>query len=412
MVYHIRITYLSSPEGLQSTLQVHGFWMGLASSITNLTIDQARNPPSQYHGHLCLGSHESTPARGHQRRPKVEIVTSEASLSAFSASEDSITAQARLHTWFNHLSKAHFLDITLIPMPETGNMQSEQSATTIQDLFFRSGPPGTRYYLRPWTFDLASRPGILILQPGIEDFTSLFSSISSVNPISHHTLERLKLDLITSLARLILTIRRVAYPHTSSQPNDNRYANHSHSQSYGDSYNYASAPSTLPIFLIAPFSSVLIPIPSAAPLNLHSVISECLSATVSMLRAQGDISTVWIDTTGWVDAQDDFISTGSQDYEFRAGLSDHEVTASDGVFMTPKAGQRVASWLHVHLCPYLQASTPVEPGQQRPNPPCEVHRHDRYLGSVFLPDQIQLDRNVLERKTALLKLAFGLEGVI
>ncbi|KIV90908.1 hypothetical protein PV10_05510 [Exophiala mesophila] len=410
IVHHIRITYLGSTEGFQSTLQVHGLWVGLPALVTNVTIDQSMKPSSHYHEHLCLEPHRSTTTRGKQPNPTVEIVTFERSLSPFSASEDSTTTQARLHTWYHRLSKANSLDVTLLPMSETG-MHSKQSIVTIQDLFFRSGPPGTLHYLHPWSFDSTNRPSVLILQPGIEEFASLLSAISSVNAISHHTLERLKIDFITSLVRLILTIRRVAYPHMASQPKSHRNDDHSHSQSFGDSYSYVSAPSTLPIFLIAPFSSVLTQIPSTEPLTLHSVISECLSATVSMLRAQGDISTAWIDTTGWVDANHDFISAGSQEKDFRTGLSVHDKIASDRVFMTPQAGQRVASWLHVHLCPYLEESTYAEPDQMRPDPPCEVHRHDRYVGSVFLPEQIQMERKLLQRKTALLKLTFGLDGV-
>ena len=411
VVHHIRITYLGSPEGFQSTLQVHGLWVGLPALVTNVTIDQSMKPSSHYHEHICLKSHESTTFRGNQPNSKIEIVTSEGYLSPFSASEDSIITQARLHPWFYRLSKANSLDISLLPMSKTG-MHSKQTIATIQDLFFRSGPPGTLHYLHPWTFDQANRPSVLILQPGIEEFASLLSTISSVNAISHHTLERLKLDFITSLVRLILTIRRVAYPHMASQTKGHRDNDHSHSQSFGDSYSYVSAPSTLPIFLIAPFSSVLTQIPLAEPLTLHSVVSECLSATVSMLRTQGDISTVWIDTTGWVDAKHDFVSPGSQEKEFRTGSDVHKKTASDRAFMTPQAGQRVASWLHVHLCPYLEESTDAEPNQLRPDdPPCEVHRYDRYVGSVFLPEQIQMERKLLQRKTALLKLTFGLDGV-
>jgi len=113
---------------------------------------------------------------------------------------------------------------------------------------------------------------------------------------------------------------------------------------------------------------------------------------VHVSQADGDKSTFWIDTTGWLDHKTDFWRVAGND-----------TSSPDRLFLTPSADDKVARLLADHLCPYL--GNPDLGGED-----CPFDRYDNYLGNVYLPQDVEFDTAVLERKIATIKERFQVQG--
>lgn len=167
--------------------------------------------------------------------------------------------------------------------------------------------------------------------------------------------------------------------------------------------------------LLAPWSSVLIRV--SGTVTLHEVISECLSQAASVVYSEGDISTIWIDTAGWVDGEDDFVTwrgrvTGGTEADNNVDCN--STTSPVDRILTPTASARVASFLSLHLCPHLHRSTLYHSAEQQDDRPatatdsddqvqCQSRRYQRYVGKLYVPDEVDVERRMLERKIALIR---------
>ena len=135
------------------------------------------------------------------------------------------------------------------------------------------------------------------------------------------------------------------------------------------------APAFTPIFIMRPFRGQL----------EHSTQN-----IVTKLRADGDKAVFWLDTSGWLGIEDDFSETG--DF-FQDG------TESPSKWrLTQQGNQRVAIFLHMHVCRYLA----------REAEKCTFLPPEVYQGKVFDPDETKFDQNLeYQREKKLKKIFWG-----
>lgn len=390
--YKIKITYLGGSNANGAAVEVDGIWVDKPTEPARA--DGASNPSTKTHlrnpffrddnGHFIKARASSWNA--HQIKT-IEIVTSETAVSAFAEGEDEEVNNSRLNIWSNHFRKHLSLDTVLIPTSKLGLLPRDSSPATISDLFFRSGPPSTPHFARPWSFN-SYRPSVLVLQLGLVDFMLFFADKKNHGD---HAIDKFKTEMKAAVIGLIHNIRATAYPY------------HSMTEQLGlgvagdGSYRYNSAPSTLPIFLIAPFTASRRFVTKKQ--KLDTVISDVLSQVADTLQSEGDKSTFWIDTTGWLESRVDFAPRTN----FTSGR-----TRLDTAKLTPFANFKVASLLTDHLCPYLNL-----PGDNLlgPSNNCQFDRYDNYLGDVYIPQDVDFDRAMLERKIAMIKEKFEIEPI-
>lgn len=111
-------------------------------------------------------------------------------------------------------------------------------------------------------------------------------------------------------------------------------------------------------------------------------------SAVKRLREDGDRSVFWLDTSGWLDADD----TSSDDRDFQL---DESITPPRWR-LTEHGNRRVAIFLHMHVCRYL-----AEDEEQCAFLPPEV-----YQGSAFSPGSASFDWYVETTKEKKLKEVF------
>jgi hypothetical protein len=131
---------------------------------------------------------------------------------------------------------------------------------------------------------------------------------------------------------------------------------------------------------------------------MDRVINDALQRVVDVLQADGDKSTFWIDTMGWLNHKEDFDVHGG-DCPLNQGNRPHRL-------LKRSSGRKVASLLWDHICPYIQRNKRDDGGKAKE---CPFERYDNYLGNVYLPQVVELDRAVLERKIATIKERFKIE---
>lgn len=391
--YTLKITHLGRPNGLSGAVEINGIWVDKPSepeqvkgAIAPLTKTVLRNPllPRDKARNVIKASVSGWRV---QERKTIEIVTPETALSPFEEGEDEGLNNARLSIWSDHLRTSLSLDTVLVPTANLGLLPYEDSPTTISDVFSRSGPLSTPHFSRPWTFK-SYRPSVLILQLGLVDFTQFFTDKKNHGD---HAINQFKAEFKTAVIRFIHNIRATAYPYDPTMKQSGLGVQ-------GDgSYSYNSAPSTLPIFLLAPFTASRRFVTKKQ--KLHTVISDVLSQVASTLQSEGDKSTFWIDTSGWLDSRVDFATRTN----FTSGR-----TRLDIAMLTPFANYKVASLLADHLCPYLKMPSAKLSG---PSNDCEFDRYDNYLGDVYIPQDVDFNRAMLERKIAIIKGRFKVDSI-
>jgi hypothetical protein len=296
------------------------------------------------------------------------------------------------NTWYNRLQAALPVDTVMIPTANLSLMPSTQSGVvTISDLFFRSGPPSTPHFLRPWSFKLYG-PSVLILQLGLIDFVTFFSDEKNNNK---HAVDKFTNDFVNLCVKYVRTIRKSAYPLGWTSSSGRPWGPSVALQEQDGSYIYNSAPSTLPIFLMTPFSASRHFVTNK--ITLDRFVSNALSQVASTLQADGDKSTFWIDTSGWLDSEKDFVT--------------HSVNPSSAYYhpLTRVGNDKVARLLADHICPYIHDTGGTAGSATAAK--CPFDRYDHYLGNVYLPQDVDFDRAVLERKVATIKERFKIEVV-
>lgn len=295
----------------------------------------------------------------------------------------------------------------------------------LSDLYFRFGPPGSRHFNTPHHFN-DPYPSAMVITIGLLDFQTVLSSDPSpqaIQQFANRFADRYK--------TFVSTIRSTAYPYhsTSVLQKDRGIA-------IDSSFTYNSAPSTLPIFLMTPFT------PSK---RLQRLLSRSVAEVVNRLQgAEGDKSTFWIDTSGWL-TKDDFLQDDSMSLHTekrvrrRESASTHALPNQGIPKLTRKAHARVAKYLSYHLCPYLSSSPNTPDPSAAPNNPknsptplhqqhsntthpsthdllfqtarstCPFNKHDNYLGHLYIPDEARVVRGLEDRKIQLIRQFLGMQ---
>lgn len=179
---------------------------------------------------------------------------------------------------------------------------------------------------------------------------------------------------VKAYVKFVKSVRRIQY-HTPrhSIPNQHPF--------FTNGYAYNSAPPTIPVFILRPFTGDM---------------EHESQLVVQRLHKEGDRSVIWVDTTGWLDVPQHGRNTDNEDFEPRKDPDndDGEDQRTD-LQLTIRAHRKVASFLQVHLCLYLALDITL----------CPFLRHDAFVGNVYLPQSAMFEmglenskRRKLERK--------------
>jgi hypothetical protein len=162
-----------------------------------------------------------------------------------------------------------------------------------------------------------------------------------------------------------------------------------------------------------------------------------MAEVVNTVQKNGDKSTFWIDTSGWLTTED-FLLTQDDDHETNASikLEDRErvhgksESTATQLSLTSRAHRLISTHLSAHLCPYLSShsshpphpstigntisSSPSFPSLSSlsASNPCPFNKHDNYLGHLYLPAEAGMDKMLEERKIELVKMFVGWEGMV
>lgn len=230
-------------------------------------------------------------------------------------------------------------------------------SSSIHDIYFRAGrPSGPRFWFsrRLSTSNLAA----IVLSLGLSDFQHLLATNPSGREIDQHSD-----SFVQTYAEFITAVRLANKGYASTVVEEG-----ASSLARDASYLYNSLPGTLPIFVLTPFTSSR---------HLRRLLGHVTAAAVRQLNAEGDFSTIWIDTESWI-PKDEFETqtngTGDPMFE-QLTLSGHA---------------RAATYLSTHLCPYL--------GQV-----CPFARYDTFGGHLYIPAEEAMGKLLEERKVTLIK---------
>ena len=342
----LRISHAGGSSQGAGVLEFKGVWLPTGATLqSRATLDSER-------GAVSVMAPEAHPRLSAPHRKTIELLTD---------SSDYVSEGSDSHAigWLAQVA-AQF-DADQVKIPAHGHCLTEACAKTLalaittKDLFFRSGPPGTTFFARPWHFQHYV-PDVLIIDLGTVDNKWFIQSSrenggSRVEPREiGQSRDHFISAFVTSYVALIRQIRQVAYPlHPSSR--------HQYTLD-GDGYTFNSAPSTLPIFVLRP---------------LDGSLEQATLSVVEQMQKDGDKSVYWIDTTGWL---------SEVDYSL-------ENTDRSSRPVSPAGQAKVASFMDAQLCHYLA------PQPER----CPFLRRDNYFGSVYVPTAAELDKIIEESKT-------------
>ena len=138
-----------------------------------------------------------------------------------------------------------------------------------------------------------------------------------------------------------------------------------------------SAPASIPIFIMRP---------------LRGQLELATQNIVAKLRADGDKSVFWLDTSGWLDLESE--TDESADF-----FLDQTVTPAKWR-LTEQGNQRVAIFLHMHVCRYLAGAEDK----------CAFLPQEVYQGTVYDQEEAHFDRFLETQKEKKLKEIFWDNG--
>ena len=171
---------------------------------------------------------------------------------------------------------------------------------------------------------------------------------------------------------LIKAIRTLAYPRPPATFLSERFG-------LLESMNDAST-AAVPIFVMRP---------------VRGQLDQATQNVVNKLRRAGDEAVYWLDTTGWLNEENKEEDSSDLFYD--------ETTSPAKWRLTEQGNQRVAIFLHMHVCRYLAAS----------NEKCAFLPQEVYQGKVFDPQAADLDQYLeAERGKKLKELFWPLEETI
>jgi hypothetical protein len=145
-----------------------------------------------------------------------------------------------------------------------------------------------------------------------------------------------------------------------------------------ESFAEDNAPATIPIFVLRPFRGEL---------------EHASQNVVRRLREEGDRSVFWVDTSGWLDF--DGLETTQPDI----------IEIEDEIFdppryqLTEQGNQKVAVFLHMHVCRYLATN----------DENCAFLPPEVYQGSVFDPSVATFERYIENEKYRQMREIFWTE---
>lgn len=167
---------------------------------------------------------------------------------------------------------------------------------------------------------------------------------------------------------LVKAVRSIAYPTHPSTIEMLRLG--------PEAYAADNSPATIPIFVMRPFGGEF---------------EHASQGVVNRMRAEGDRSVFWLDTSGWLDF--DGSETTTPDY-FKDESFD-----PPKVHLTERGNQKVAIYLHMHVCRYLSDS----------DHNCAFLMPEVYQGSVFDPSVATFERYIENEKERQMKEMFWYE---
>ena len=200
-----------------------------------------------------------------------------------------------------------------------------------------------------------------IFNLGTSDYYSLENHASEYNRTSWELFERFE-DSYVSLVKAIRQLAYPKHPDIDTTPSSSSYAT-----------SPEIAPAAIPIFLMRPF---------------RGHFEHATQSAVKRLREDGDSSVFWLDTSGWLNLED----TTSEDKDFQLDEAD----SPSRWRLTERGNQRVAIFLHMHVCRYLAADREQ----------CSFLPPEMYQGKVFRPESARFDWYLEEVKERKLKEAF------
>ena len=290
-------------------------------------------------------------------------------------------------------------------------IEGRGSPAGIGDVFFRrhglpfgielpadarySGPYGSDHFQHTWTFSTYV-PDVLVREfyPDSEWTIKLTRLVQVLNIGSaddasfkeyQQDYDKSYFDLSSrfeaTYISLVKGIRRLAYP---------KHPAIIHSERLGSpGIIPPNTPAAIPIFIMRPFRGQL---------------EQATQNVVALLRADGDKSVFWLDTSGWLDpdpesGRDFYLDLDNNDIENEnddAGSSDPITHSSRYYRLTEQGNQRVAIFLHMHVCRYLAAE-----GEK-----CAFLPQEVYQGKVFDPDEANFNRYLENEKERRLREMF------
>jgi hypothetical protein len=164
---------------------------------------------------------------------------------------------------------------------------------------------------------------------------------------------------------LIKGIRSLAYP---------QHPPIVHTQRSGHpAYTSGVSPAFIPIFVMRP---------------LRGQLEHITQNVVGRLRTDGDKAVFWLDTSGWLEMDNEFSAAGDFFLD--------QQTIPPKWRLTEQGNQRVAIFLHSHVCRYLADE------EER----CAFLPHEEYQGKVFNPLDADFARHLENEKERKLKKLF------
>ena len=170
---------------------------------------------------------------------------------------------------------------------------------------------------------------------------------------------------MSTYVSLIKAVRNLAYP---------KHPNIVQSERAGKPGIIPNAgPATIPIFIMRP---------------LGGHLEQASQNVVSMLRADGDKHVFWLDTSGWLDPN-------VNDDDMADFFLDETMTPAR-YRLSQQGNQRVAIFLHMHVCRYLA----------RAEDKCAFLPPEVYQGKVYNEEEAKFDKFIEDEKERKLKALF------
>ena len=164
---------------------------------------------------------------------------------------------------------------------------------------------------------------------------------------------------------MIKGIRSLAYPQHPSIVHATRSSH--------PAFVSGVSPAFIPIFVMRP---------------LRGQLEHVTQSVVGKLRAGGDKAVFWLDTSGWLEMDNEFSQAGDFFFDQHGSLPKWR--------LTEQGNQRVAIFLHSHVCRYLA-------GEEEK---CAFLPHEEYQGKVYNPLDAGFTRHLENEKERKLKKLF------